>query len=308
MYCRHFIGDFFSFFCIAQHLAKTASNAKEYGKILNEEMQGNLFNLCIFSLVAITWTIFVRFYSSNKWRYMPHAQTMLLLVFQAIQCIGVLLYSWLDFSMKWAKYFQVIVLAVGSYGSRINVCIIALSMLLLTYGKSRLISKFQIPLLAIGSIMPLLIVAGLAFGVPDKIHGAHYTKVHTDMTFGFSQTITTVVIYGISQVLVVLCLILSQMHYKKNKPGPRTGRDTASSKKIKNGQSILAFERHTSNIIGFNSIIPEGATLEDCCQWKDGRKRSKDERDCQMVRHTVLLIYQAVLMFVGKPKPNLKYF
>ena len=89
------------------------------------------------------------------------------------------------------------------------------------------------------------------------------------------------------------------MHYKKRKTGndnPRKG----SISKLKSGESIFALGKKFSDTLGLNEALPEGATLEDCCQWKDGRKRSKYERDCQMVRHTVLLLFQSVLMFVGK--------
>ena len=71
-------------------------------------------------------------------------------------------------------------------------------------------------------------------------------------------------------------------------------------RKTKDGQSVLAIGKKVSDVLGFNEAVPEGAALEDCCQWKDGRKRSKNERDCQMVRYTVLLLYQSVLMFVGE--------
>ena len=106
--------------------------------------------------------------------------------------------------------------------------------------------------------------------------------------------------YGTSMVIVVTCLILSQMHYKKRKPDKNQNLSRGNGTKVKDGQSVLAVGKKVSDLLGFSDALPDGAALEDCCQWKDGRKRSKNERDCQMVRHTILLLYQSVLMFVGE--------
>ena len=284
----------------AQLLAATSSHSADYSDALREQIQRNLLSLCIISIICILWTFFIVIYSSKKWRYMPHSQTMMLLVFQALQCIGVLLYNSMDFSMEWPRYIQVLVQIIGSYGSRINACVIALTVLMLTKGKSRIVSKFQTSLLAFGSLSPIVIVVILIFGVPGEIHEANPAKEHTDNTFGFSQIMTTATIYVVSLVIVISCLIISQMHYKRRQPEINKNGSKVGSRKIKDGQSVLAVGKKVSDILGFNDALPEGAALEDCCQWKDGRKRSKNERDCQMVRHTVLLLYQAVLMFVGK--------
>ena len=69
---------------------------------------------------------------------MPHAQTMLLLAFQACQSGGVLLASFLESSVVWKRYLQIYILAVGFYGTLINVCIIGVAMLMLTKGKARI--------------------------------------------------------------------------------------------------------------------------------------------------------------------------
>ena len=265
--------------------------------MLKDQIQGNVFTLSIISIILILWTLFIIFYSSKKWQYMPHSQTIVLLSFQALQCIGVLFYNNLDFSMEWARYLQAIVLTIGSYGSRINVCIIALTVLMLTKGKARIVSKMKPFLLSFGTTAPIVIVTILAFCNINQIQEADGTESHTDIQqFGFSQMVTTVTIYSVSLLIVAICLILSQMHYKRRK----TGGGRVAPTKTKDGQSVLAIGRKVSDVLGFNEAVPEGAALEDCCQWKDGRKRSKNERDCQMVRYTVLLLYQSVLMFVGE--------
>ena len=121
------------------------------------------------SLVAILWTIFIIIYSSNnkKWRYMPHTQTLQLLVFQGLQVLGPILYRLLDFSTTmWTRYLQLFFLSVGTYGSRINGGIIAVLLLLLTKGKARLVSTYQLGFLACGSVIPIIVTLILIFTTP----------------------------------------------------------------------------------------------------------------------------------------------
>ena len=234
---------------------------------------------------------------------MPHAQTMALLNFQALQCVGVLLHSCLNISIEWIRNLQEILITSGIYGTRINVFFIAITLLMLTKGKARAVSKIQPLLLVIGCVLPVIIVLALVLGGPKDIHDAEIIDAHRHMEFGTVSFVASATVYAISLIVVVSCLILSQMHYKKRKTGnsdPRKG----SISKLKSGESIFALGKRFSDTIGFNEALPEGAALEDCCQWKDGRKRSKYERDCQMVRHTVLLLFQSVLMFVGKLKDS----
>ena len=186
---------------------------------------------------------------------------------------------------------------------------------MLTKGKAVIVSKSKPFLLAIGTVLPVFIVVCLIFGASKDIHAAEIISAHKHMEFGMVSLAATITIYAISILIVVFCLVLSQMHYKKrkNSNGNQEMTNGASNRRkgsispLKSGQTVLALGKKFSDTIGkldrsetLNDALPEGAALEDCCQWKDGRKRSKYERDCQMVRHTVLLLFQSVLMFVGK--------
>ena len=230
---------------------------------------------------------------------MPHAQTMVLLTFQAIQAAGVLLHGFLNISIEWVRILQEILIMTGIYGTRVNVCIIAVALLLLTKGKASAVSRLQPLLLGIGSALPIGIVLFLVLGDQKNRHPADIISNHINMDFGTTSLIVTITIYSLSLLTVVVCLVMSQMHYKKRKNGNSDPRKVSISK-LKDGESVLAVGKKVSDILGFNEALPEGAALEDCCQWKDGRKRSKYERDCQMVRHTILLLFQSLLMFVGK--------
>ena len=283
----------------AQLLAATANDLPEYDEVVKDQIQENLFTLSIISLIVVSWTIFLIFYSSKKWRYMPHAQTMVLLSFQALLALGVLLHGSLNISVKWVRILQEIVIMTGIYGARVNVCIIAFTLLMLTKGKASVISRFQPYLLVIGSFLPAVIVIPFVFCDQSNRHPSDIISNHKHMNFGTASLKAAILVYAISLLVVVICLVLSQMHYKKRKNGNSDPRKSSISK-LKSGESVLAVGKKVSDMLGFNEALPEGAALEDCCQWKDGRKRSKYERDCQMVRHTVLLLFQSLLMFVGK--------
>ena len=112
---------------------------------------------------------------------MPHAQTMLLLAFQACQCAVVLLSSVLESSVVWKRYLQVYLLVVGSYGTRINVCIIGVAMLMLTKGKARIVSKLQPYLLTFGSITPLTIAIILVATSREEFNNTYILHVDTGL-------------------------------------------------------------------------------------------------------------------------------
>ena len=114
---------------------------------------------------------------------MPHAQTMLLLAFQACQSGGVLLASFLESSVVWEKYLQVYILAVGFYGTRINVCIIGVAMLMLTKGKARIVSKLQPYILIFGSIAPLTMAIILVATSMEEINNTNILHVDTGILF-----------------------------------------------------------------------------------------------------------------------------
>ena len=173
----------------AQLLSATSSHTEEYSLMLREQFQGNLLIVSIICILVIIWTVFIIFYSSKKWKYMPHAQTMLLLAFQACQCGGVLLSSFLQLSVVWKRYLQVYILAVGSYGTRINVSIIGVAMLMLTKGKARIVSKLQPYILMFGSIAPLAIAIILVATSTEEINNTDILRVDSGILFGFYHKI-----------------------------------------------------------------------------------------------------------------------
>merc|ERR1719189_1158178 len=102
-------------------------------------------------------------------------------------------------------------------------------------------------------------------------------------------------------------MILSQRGYKKQKlsvqskisvlssNSSQTEIDTTSINDVRKKYSEEMLRSVGLNVMGDNVLEPD----EECCNWKNSRVKKKNERDCQMLRHTVLLIYIAVSMTVG---------
>ena len=276
----------------------------EYHNIL----ENSLFEICIISLVAIIWTIFIMLYTSKRWRYMPHSQTLLLLLAQGTACGGSILYYCLDFSSIWTQYLQFTLLIFGVYASRINSAIIAFTLFLLTKGKAKLVDKLQPCLLILGIFCPTFFV-GILFAVSPSIMHFNGSK-SVNFKFGMTQAIVSLTVLALSFLTIMLSLILSQRRYKKKKLSVLSSASVVSSPASTSSDNTVnttaiseARKKYSAEMLRSVGLSPDGdSTLEEeeCCNWKNTRVKKKNERDCQMLRHTVLLIYSAVSMVVGE--------
>ena len=107
----------------------------------------------------------------------------------------------------------------------------------------------------------------------------------------------------------MLSLILSQRRYKKKKLSVLSNSDLVPSTATTiSGAATVAItdvrKKYSDEMLRSVGINPEGDNKleEECCNWKNTRAKKKNERDCQMLRHTVLLIYSAISMVIGKTK------
>ena len=271
-------------------------------------LENSIYEICIVSLVAIGWTVFIMLYTSKRWQYMPHSQTLLLLVAQGTACCGSILYYTLDFSRIWTQYLQFTLLLTGVYASRINSAIIAFILLLLAKGKSKLVDKLQPYLLMVGIFSPAFFV-GILFSVSPSINHFNGSK-SVNFKFGEPQAIVSLSVLIISFLVIMLSLILSQRRYKKKKLSVLSNSDLVPSTATTiSGTATVAItdvrKKYSDEMLRSVGINPEGDNNlqeEECCNWKNARAKKKNERDCQMLRHTVLLIYSAMSMVIGKSK------
>ena len=142
-------------------------------------LENSLYDISIISLVAIIWAIFILLYTSKRWKYMPHAQTLLLLISQGTACIGSILYHKLDFSVIWTQYIQFTLLLTGVYASRINSAIIALNLLLLARGKAKLVSKYQSLIRLFPQVMRFMVIVFIDIFSQHIICSNSFGKCHT---------------------------------------------------------------------------------------------------------------------------------
>merc|ERR1719189_2278170 len=236
---------------------------------------------------------------------MPHSQTLLLLISQGTACIGSILYYKLDFSLIWTQYIQFTLLLTGVYASRINSAIIALNLLLLSKGKSKLVSKLMPYSLMLGIFLPICFV-GILFALSPSVEHFNGSK-SINFNFGEPQAIVSLSVLIISFSIIMLFMILSQRGYKKQKlsvqskisvlssNSSQTEIDATTVSDVRKKYSEEMLRSVGLNVTGDNVLEAD----EECCNWKNSRVKKRNERDCQMLRHTVLLIYIAVSMTVG---------
>ena len=287
----------------AQLLAATR-NPSDNHKLL----ESSTYNISITSLTAIVWTIFIMLYTSRRWRYMPHSQTLLLLISQAIACAGAIMFHTLDFSEEWTQYLQFIILLTGVYASRINAAIIAVILTLLTKGKVHIVTKLQPLLLAIGVIVPAILV-GIVVAISPKIKQVGGAKANQNFQFGKYQTIISLIVLIVSLSIIILSMISSQRKYKKKKLSVLSNTSTQLTTVLSDGttqqttdstSAVNVRKMYSDELLRSVGLTPGKELEEECCNWKNTREKKKDERDCQMLRHTVLLIFIAISMAVGK--------
>ena len=230
-------------------------------------------------------------YTSKRWQFLPHSQTLLLLVAQGTACCGSLFYNTLDSSRLWTQYLQFVILMTGVYGSRINSAIIAVILLLLAKGKKTLVDKLQPYLLIFGLFSPLFFICILFFVCPS-IKPSIGTTFHR-FEFGKPQVIVSLSVLIISFLVIMSSMILLQRSNKKKKLEAATETVTASGLRKNYSDTML-------RSVGMSLVVDHNLDEKECCTWKNTRVKNKHDRDCQMLRHTVLLIYIAISMVVGR--------
>lgn len=218
------------------------------------------------------------------------------------------MFQTLDFSQPWTQYLQFSILLTGVYASRINAAIISVILLLFAKGKVHAVTKLQPLLLAMGVFVPAILV-GVVFVISPKVKQVNGTKADQNFQFGKLQTIISLTVLAFSLCTIMLSMILSQRKYKRKKFSvlsngsvqPTMVLSNGSIQQLKDNKSAVK-ARKTYTDESFHSLgLTPGKALEgECCNWKTTQKKKDDQRDYQMLRHTVLLIFIAISMVIGK--------
>ena len=263
-----------------------------------ESLHNLVYGLSIASLVGVVWTIlnFVR--TPNRIRYLPHSQTLILLVFQMVASIGGLLYSCVEESNAildetWYKCFFYFVYMAGQYGTCINTALLGVALYMITSCNTKFVIKISIYLNVVGVISPCLLCGTILAIKNDDIFKE---GIGSYPVFSFEgERYIVIVLLAISILITIVCLIITQRQYKKN----RACRDVSLDEHIQKKSEMEA---------KLAKILPEMDT-KNCneCDWKNKEIVCRFKvgswlynHNCQIIRHTVLQICLTFCMLVGK--------
>lgn len=96
------------------------------------ELESFAFDISTVGIVAGAWT-FLLFIVTRKFAKMPHKITCCLIISQIIECIGVILWSYLETPNLWSIYAQFVLYTFGNISSRLWCGICAVALLFIQY-------------------------------------------------------------------------------------------------------------------------------------------------------------------------------
>lgn len=98
----------------------------------SNELENFAFDISTLGIVAGLWTLLLLIVT-KKYAKMPHKITCCLILSQIIECIGVILWSYLGMQSIWSIYAQFILYTFGSISSRLWCAISAVALLFIQY-------------------------------------------------------------------------------------------------------------------------------------------------------------------------------
>ena len=286
--------DQLHFSILAQLMAAKHFVYSEY----EESLENLVYGLSIASLAGVLWTIVNFLRSLNRVRYLPHSQTLILFMFQMVASIGGLLYSCVDeanpvIEEPWYRYLMYFVYMVGQYGTCINTALLGIALYLITSHSTKFVLKVSFYLNIIGLIIPCLL-CGLILAI--KKDDIFVDGIGSYPVFSFDEEYyIVIVLLTTSTLITIVCLIITQRQYKKNRACREITLDEQAQKKSEMEAKIA-------------KILPE-MDVQNCneCDWKNKEIVCRFKvgswlynHNCQIIRHTVLQICLTFCMLVGK--------
>ena len=253
-----------------------------------------MFGLRLVSLIALLWTLFVFTRASKRFRILPHSQTFILMVFQLFADVGgTTSYAFDNYniSLKWSKYILYLIRSIGNYGTRINTALIGLSLFMITNCNSQFVFKSTVYIQTMGVLTPIVFSAIVLAVKQDDIYD-HYIA-----SIGFKEEpIVALTVLVLCVLITMISIIIAQRQYKK-------------SKLCENKEQAEFSHRNTTKKLHFLPIPEEILHVNFTrYEWKENKLIYRGKaglfhlynHDCQILRHTLLLICLLVSMFIGK--------
>ena len=263
-----------------------------------ESLENLVYGLSIASLVGVVWTIINFFRNLNRIRYLPHSQTLILLLFQMVASIGGLLYSCVDKSNQvteeaWYRYLLYLVYMVGQYGTCINTALLGIALYMITSHDTKFVLKISVYLNIVGVVVPCILCGVILAVKNDEIFK---DGIGSYPVFSFDDEYYIVIALLTTSILITMvCLIITQRQYKKNRACREISLDEHAQKKTEMDAKLA-------------KILPE-MDIQSCneCDWKNKEIVCRFKvgswvfnHNCQIIRHTVLQICLTFCMLVGK--------
>lgn len=127
------------------------------------QLESFAFDISVIGILLGIVTLLL-FIITKKHKKMPHKITCFLLISQIIECVGVILWSYLEINDQnnhWSIYVQFVLYTFGSISSRLWCGICAVSLLFIQYRSLCFVLKLTPLFVAIGWGIPAVIVGGL---------------------------------------------------------------------------------------------------------------------------------------------------
>ena len=288
---------------LAQLLAAKELDYNEYDSALRSLTYG----MSIASLTGVLWTMFIFGRNWKRNRYLPHSQTLILLVFEMLSSIGQLLYTSIDetdtvFDQTWYQCIFYLTSMVGQYGTCINTALLALSLYSITSFSTQLVLKIRWYLNILGFILPFILGGTiLSVGSGDIFD----TSSHS--IFYFEKELYVVIaVLGLCIFITIVSMIITQRKYKKNRAIKDEMLGEEEKYQNKNNPDLQAkLKKVLPEMDSTECNVCEWDNKEIICRFKVGSYHLYNH-NCQIVRHTVLLICLTFCMLTGKkPCENL---
>ena len=255
-----------------------------------------LVGLRFASLFAVLCSIFVLRRVSQRLRMLPHSQTLILMIFIAISDVGGIAYHFLQINnvpLEGARYPLYLVQSIGNYGTGINTALIGLSLILISKYEFEVVSKSVRRLQVVGVITPILL-SSLILGIVRNDIYDNYRVI--DSRSGFEgQAIADIVILATCLLPTIVSLVKAQRDKKRKKSFLR---HNPKNQDPKNENTVSTFNQTSPKGVSLNETCEMNEDGDIICYQKIGLADTY-QHNCQMLRHTLMLIYLSISMVIG---------
>lgn len=223
-------------FISAKMISLTNLNPADY----IHELDQFSFDISATGVFACFWVLLI-FTTTKKIRLMPHRITSFLVLSQLFCCIGVILWSKVESTSKWATFAQFFLFTVGTYSSRLWTAILAIALLFLQCRSLCFVLKLWPYMIAVAWGFPSILATILIL-----VDGNHLPpgKRNPSFQYGNAQAAIAVFLLVMCFIVTVGCLVLHQ-RYKR-----RFEKYLTLSRELSNPESdIVVNSTSTANLL-----------------------------------------------------------